>query len=81
MANEVLGSIQIRAPDSGTHLEVRVEGVLKLQSGELPYIYIHLQLNHWLFLAQYHRTTFFWQCHNLKYGMYTMEPTLIRTSF
>ena len=47
MANEVLRSIQVRALNTGTHLEVHVEGVqvLKLQSGELPYLYLHPQLN------------------------------------
>ena len=31
--------------NSGTHFEVRVEGVLKLQSGEPPYLYPRPQLN------------------------------------
>jgi hypothetical protein len=36
-ANGVLESM--RAQDTGTHLDVCVEGVLKLQSGEPPYLY------------------------------------------
>ena len=42
MANEVLETIS--AWDTRTHLEVRVEDVLKLQSGEPPYLYPRPQL-------------------------------------